>query len=61
MIEKNARYQASNVAIQLDIVEVVAGGVHLSWVQLSCVLHVEDCLEVTFSQDLIQETVLPFA
>ena len=61
MIEKNARYQASNVAIQLDIVEVVAGSVHLSWVQLSCVLHVEDCLEVTFSQHLIQTTDIPFA
>ena len=40
-------YQASDVSVQLDIVEVVAGGIHFPWVQLSGVLHVEDCLELT--------------
>ena len=37
-------YQASNVAIQLHIVEVVTGGINLPWVQLRGVLHVEDGL-----------------
>ena len=40
-------YQASDVSVQLNIVEVVAGGVHFPWVQLSGILHVEDCLEFT--------------
>merc|ERR1719357_2363761 len=37
-------HQASNVTIQLHIVEVVTGGINLPWVQLRGVLHVKDGL-----------------
>merc|ERR1719150_1772210 len=37
-------HQASNIAIQLHIVEVVTGSINLPWVQLRGVLHVEDGL-----------------
>ena len=44
-------HQASNVAIQLHIVEVVTGGINLPRVQLRGVLHVEDGLREAHVSD----------
>ena len=44
-------YQASNVAIQLHIVEVVTGSINLPWVQLRGVLHVKDGLREAHVRD----------
>merc|ERR1719186_79885 len=34
--------QAANVSVQLDIVQVVLGSVHLPWLRLSSVLHIKN-------------------
>ena len=44
-------HQASNVAIQLHIVEVVTGGINLPRVQLRGVLHVKDGLREAHVRD----------
>ena len=56
---KNVADQASDVPIQLHIVEIVACSIHLPWVQLCRVLHVKDCLELkVLTSSLIIERVL---
>ena len=42
--EARAVHEASDVTVQLDIVEAVLGGLHLPGVGLGGVLHIEDVL-----------------